>query len=407
MLVGLLITAGLVVMEGLTQWFVRKNRRRYPWLITQADELPEFDPNRVSRFFEASFDEDCGWIRKPNSSGTEQGKDGPVTFTIDSSGSRVIHNDRPATIATFGDSFAFCRQVGDGETWESALGREMCTGVLNYGVGNYGLDQAMLRYEKTQLPDTVETVVMAVVPETICRVQSYWKHYLEFGNIMAFKPRFVQENGRLALKRSPISGEADFANLAQWVGTLQPFDRFYKGKFKKYQFRFPFVFSFLRAPLRNVRLFGLITLAAAMQAMGRQTTDIDDRVFRVIMIDNIKASHLLYLDEASVSLLKCLFERFSTSARRRGHRAMIVFLPQLADLMQRRTAVHYQNFLRRASRDFQVVDLTDALAGRPLHDLYVNDKYGGHLSAHANEMVGKVLAMHLRRTPPGAPNAQT
>ena len=54
-----------------------QNRRRYPWLITQADELPEFDPDRVSRFFEASFDEDCGWIRKPNSSGTEQGKDGP------------------------------------------------------------------------------------------------------------------------------------------------------------------------------------------------------------------------------------------------------------------------------------------------------------------------------------------
>ena len=45
-----------------------------------------------------------------------------MTFTIDPSGSRVIDNDRPATIAAFGDSFAFCRQVGDGETWESALG---------------------------------------------------------------------------------------------------------------------------------------------------------------------------------------------------------------------------------------------------------------------------------------------
>ena len=66
-----------------------------------------------------------------------------------------------------------------------------------------------------------------------------------------------------------------------------------------------------------------------------------------------------------MSLLKSLFERFSTSARRRGHRALIVFLPQLADLMQRRTAVHYQNFLRRESPDSQVIDLTDALAGAP------------------------------------------
>ena len=68
------------------------------------DQLPEFDPDRVSQFFKASFDEDCGWIRKPNSSGTEQGKDGPVKFTIDPLGSRVIHNDMPATIAVFEDS---------------------------------------------------------------------------------------------------------------------------------------------------------------------------------------------------------------------------------------------------------------------------------------------------------------
>ena len=289
----------------------------------------------------------------------------------------------------------------DGETWESALGREMRTGVLNYGVGNR-LDRVAGPREQFN----TASYGQGGGAETICRVQSL-KHYLEFGNIMAFKPRFVLENGRLALKRNPISGKADFANLERWVDTLQPFDRFYKGKFKKYQFRFPFVFSFLRAPLRNARLFGLITLAAAIRAMGRQTTDIDDRVFRVIMIDNIRASHLLYLDEASVSLLTGLFERFSTSARRRGHRALIVFLPQLADLMQRRTAVHYQNFLRRESPDFQVVDLTDALAGRPLHDLYVNDKYGGHLSAHANEMVGNVLATHLRGAAPAAPSAKT
>ena len=259
-----------------------------------------------------------------------------------------------------------CRQVGDGETWESALGRKMRTGVLNYGVGNYGLDQALLRYEKTQLPDTVDTVVMAVVPETICRIQSYWKHYLEFGNIMAFATLRSGER-RLAPKRIPISGEADFADLERWVGTSSPSTGSTRAN-SKISVPLSFVFASARTAAQCEALwFNHPRCGDAGDGPG--TTDIDDRVFRVIMIDNIRASHLLYLDEASVSLLKSLFERFSSSARRRGHRALIVFLPQLADLMQRRTAVHYQNFLRRESPDSQVVDLTDALAGRPLHDL--------------------------------------
>ena len=28
------------------------------------------------------------------------------------------------------------------------------------------------------------------MPETILRVHSFWKHYLEYGNTLAFKPRF-------------------------------------------------------------------------------------------------------------------------------------------------------------------------------------------------------------------------
>ncbi len=88
----------------------------------------------------------------------------------------------------------------DDETWEAQLSRQEGFGVLNFGVGNYGVDQGFIRYEGMTLPDTVKVIVMGFVPETICRIQSYWKHYLEFGNTFAFKPRFILDpKGRLTL----------------------------------------------------------------------------------------------------------------------------------------------------------------------------------------------------------------
>ena len=64
---------------------------------------------------------------------------------------------------------------------------------------------------------------------------------------MAFKPRFVLENGRLALKRNLISGEADFADLERWVGTLSPSTGSTRAN-SKISVPLSFVFSFLRAP---------------------------------------------------------------------------------------------------------------------------------------------------------------
>lgn len=57
---------------------------------------------------------------------------------------------------------------------------------LNFGVGNYGVDQALLRYEKTELTNSIEHVILGFVPETICSINSSWNHYVEFGNFFSF-----------------------------------------------------------------------------------------------------------------------------------------------------------------------------------------------------------------------------
>ena len=99
----------------------------------------------------------------------------------------------------FGDSFAFCRYVNDNQTWQFHLSKKNKKNVLNFGVGNFGLDQAFLKYLKMNKKLGSQKVIFCVVPETIARIFSYWKHYREFKNIFAFKPliKFNKKNLRV------------------------------------------------------------------------------------------------------------------------------------------------------------------------------------------------------------------
>ena len=183
----LLLLLVFVLIESALFLIVRLQRRSFSWLITKNDDVPTMDSKALKKFIDNSFDSNLGWVRKPNTSGVENVQKGQVAYNIDSIGSRTnTFNKTPAVIAAFGDSYVFCRQVEDDETWEAKLSQQEDIGVLNFGVGNYGVDQALLRYESTALSNTVKVVIMGFVPETICRVQSYWKHYLEFGNTFAF-----------------------------------------------------------------------------------------------------------------------------------------------------------------------------------------------------------------------------
>ena len=118
-------------------------------------------------------------------------------------------------IACFGDSYTFCRQVEDHETWQYYLSNKLNNKVLNFGVGNYGVDQALLRYERTELPVSVKVVMLGFVPETICRIHSFWKHYLEFGNTFAFKPRFSVEKEGLKFHPNIMQTREDFFSIEE------------------------------------------------------------------------------------------------------------------------------------------------------------------------------------------------
>jgi hypothetical protein len=389
----------IISLEVVLVFVVKYFRNDFAWLITKEDECPDLEPESLKKFIDYSFDPSLGWTRKPNSTGIEKGRKGEIKFHIDSTGSRQNdYMDMSPLIAAFGDSYTFCRQVEDNETWESQLSAQEEIGVLNYGVGNYGIDQALLRYESTNLPDSIKIVVMGVVPETICRIESYWKHYLEFGNTFAFKPKFIiDENEKIILKDNLMKCMEDFLSYKDKLNEIKKHDRFYLKKFRSYQFRFPYIFSYMRHPVRNTYLLSTLIISKLFNYFGKSNHEIDNLAFSHIMKSNLRDAYLLYNEKESVKLLRSIILRFKSEAEKRGHVPVVVIIPQLLDLkINQIKPAPYQKFYNKLSEQLSVIDFTDKFKLMEYQKLYINDLYGGHLSDKGNSFVAKEIFMFLK-----------
>lgn len=395
----LVLAVILVIVEVGLFLLVSLQRRSFPWLITKRDESPSFDSRALQKFMDYSFDPHLGWVRRPDSSGIENGQKGPITFHIDSIGSRANSFEKsPSVIAAFGDSYAFCRQVEDDEAWEAQLSHQEGFGVLNFGVGNYGVDQALLRYESMALPDAVRVVVMAFVPETICRIQSYWKHYLEFGNTFAFKPRFILDSeGRLILLENLVRSVEDFADFQKKLPEIREADGFYEKKFRSHQFRFPYIFSFMRNPLKQSMLISAVAVRGVWRTLGISSHRMENLPFTLVMKNNLRDAYQLYSDSKSTKLLSAILLRFKEEAQRREHIPLVVVIPQLLDLkLNKNKTAPYQGYFSDLARQLSVLDLTEKFIDTGSEKLYINDQYGGHLSVDGNRLVAEEISTWLK-----------
>ena len=99
------------------------------------------------------------------------------------------------------------------------------------------LTKALLRYEKNKHRNSIYTII-GVVPETINRINSIWKNYLEFGNIYGFKPSFFLKGDKLKLRKNPITKKNDFQKkkIIKIIKSVSKNDIFYKKKFKNSSF---------------------------------------------------------------------------------------------------------------------------------------------------------------------------
>lgn len=387
----------LVVLEATTWLVVLRCRRGFPWLITARDIEPAIDRDVVQKYARISFDADLGWCRKPGTSGVDTSPEGDASFSIDQHGARKNpeFDDAEPYVAVYGDSYAFCRLVDDHETWPHRLSVLLERNVGNFGVGNYGLDQALLRYEREAEDLAARVVILAVVPETVARVHSYWKHYFEYGNTLAFKPMFTLNGDGLEHLAPAVSRAEDIVEPARWRDNVRRHDRFYKEKFLPDVIRFPAIVSILRRFRRHGRIL-VILLRGALFGHPQHARR---RAFGVVLDENHKHQRRLFADSDATKLLTLIAQRFSDVCKAHGAIPRIVVIPQPRDVRDYRDQrCAHESFLRGLSDVVPVLDLTATLTreGERMA-IYKEGDLGPHTSAAANDVIASEIYRWLDR----------
>jgi hypothetical protein len=340
-----------------------------------------------------SFHPKLGWMKRPNSRFDDMTENGRATYNISLDGTRKneLYQSGNSSITSYGDSFCFGRLVADNQTWQYFLSEKINQNVSNRGVGNYGLDQALLRFEMELDSLACKYVIINVVPETIARIRSVWKHYYEYGNTLAFKPHFQLSEGNLNLSDCPVQDVDQIIATAKKPDRIKKYDYFYSKKFSKDLISFPFLITIFKRPLRNLKLITFIILDKTIKFFK---PDSQSRAFGVILRENKKWVQKLYGEEDSVELLYAILLRFRELSKSRNIHPILLWTPQKVDL-DKKFINSYRFFLKRLKHmPIDLIDMTDEFL-KYKEKVYVNGNLGPHPSAFGNQLIARVLHKKL------------
>ncbi len=378
-----------LIFEILLIILINILKRNFKWLINSEDEFPHFSKKRLNKFYKESYDPIIGWDRKKNKTGFELGEK-KTFFYISKKGYRGKSKYKKTLASVFGDSFAFCRYVNDNETWESYLENKLKFNIHNYGVGNFGLDQSFLKFLKYKKNIKSKIVIFNVVPETIARINSYWKHYREFGNILGFKPLYKLKKNKLILKKIPLKRNFTEKQIYRIIPEMKKFDTFYKSKFLKYKFSFPYSLVFLK----NFKYFSNIILNLLIAKITNNKKYLN-KAITVVLKENIRDSHRMYNDPYYFKKLKAMIYYLNDDLKKKKIHMVLVISPQLLDL----TEGNYDSvskFYKQIGKKIFCLDLYNKIKDKEFKKYYFKDIYGGHFNKLGNKLISKILFNYFK-----------
>ena len=401
LLIIFLVVTTIVIIEILLRQTVLYVNKKFQWLIVEKDEVPELSED-LEKFLINGYDSELGWTRKPNTSHTEKGKTGETKWNTNEKGARMNpgYENKTSRISCYGDSFTFSRQVNDDETWEYFLSKILDTNVLNFGVGNYGIDQAILRMKREYVKNRTPIVILCVVPDTISRINSVWKHYYEYGNTFGFKPKFVMEKNELKLVKNFIDSKEKFSRYPEFLSEIKKYDYFYKNKFQKEKIHFPYIITVSKNFLRNMTIMFWVICKIVLKKLNQDTSKIDWKPMDLIMKINLKWRVDMFRNKNQKALLKKIIEEYVEYSKIEKFTPVLVFLPQKNDVLFIKKKFHfYKDFLldiQKISGLIHIDVIDDFLDERNLDEIYSdNNEYGGHFSKEGNKKVATIINKKL------------
>jgi len=336
----------------------------------------------LSRFLEGStayvgYSATLGWTIKPG------GAASPL-YQANAQGFRATReystNPGPGIrrVAAFGDSFTHGDGVGNSETWAEMLsvtapGLE----VLNFGVGGYGIDQALLRYRQEGKHFHPHIVLIGFMSENINRSVNVYRPFYAPGTGQPLaKPRFRIKAGRLSALDNPIGSLEEYQQLLDdtpsVLARLGESDYFYGHRAHASPWDF----------LPSVRLLKL-----SIQEIRLSSEPI------------IRGGRYNRQGEA-FAVTSAILDAFVAEVRADAARPLILVFPARPDLRDNWSGGIrvYQPLLDDfRAKGYEYVDLLDAFE-RCRNHCAIDSLVPGHYSAAGNRMIADFLRDFLNRT---------
>lgn len=156
-------------------------------------------------------DAELGFVGRPGYASRDTNNDSKgYRFTPSPEG--LNQADRP--ILVVGDSYAQGDEVEDNETWATLAQPLLQRRMINAGVSGYGLDQAILRAERSAAEEWPAAIVLIFIAEDLRRSEMKRVWGVE-------KPYFELHDGSLAQRNAPVALPPDPAStLDTWQRLL-------------------------------------------------------------------------------------------------------------------------------------------------------------------------------------------
>jgi len=285
-------------------------------------------------------------------------------------------------MATFGDSFTYCDEVKDTETWQEYLSTMMKRSVINFGNSGYGTDQALLRFREDYPKVKTPLVALGINTENIVRIiNNYRKFLYTQTGIPLTKPMFRLVDGRLVLVENPLRSVDEIVRLRDpaFIRQIGGADYWYQHQ-ELPRLQFPYSGIFCN------RFFWKEVL---LKFQGKKV----DELHAQLTIDP-------WQDQQSVDLMFAIIDAFVTEAMQQGAIPLIMLLPQEHEvLIKLRDGQNVLPVKLLGSycdkKGYLFFNGVDALASEARSSAEVASFYINHASAKGNQLIARHLYAFL------------
>lgn len=343
-------------------------------LASHRAKLDEFLAQPQPR---ARFDPALGWAYRP---AFARGGDTINQQGLRSSREYSSETDRPR-IAAFGDSFVYCNEVANPDCWVAQLETQYGIDALNYGVGGYGLDQALLRYAREGAALSPDVVLIGFTPDDLGRVVNRYRGFISPSEGPWFKPRFLLEGDRLVRMDSPAESAEEARSLLNSIPGIRAAgasDHWYR----------PTIYE---NPLYRFSP----TFRLAFHVWHRVSS-------RALNPDRLYDGGVFHPESEAFRLQLAIFSSFVDTVRAQGRQPVILFMPTAEDMGRIRngdSSTYAPLVARLEQGDVRVLDPVREME-ESIDDIPALFAPGGHYSPLGNATLARAVASYLELEDP-------